>query len=269
MEPRYRPKRDYRTRTRFDVAGGRRTPRFSSASRAPLPRIRKAVIVAVLLLALALVAVAWFLGDDFRIKDVKVQNNQGVPVAQIAGASGLIGEHMLFADLDAAAQRVNDLPGVDAVRVTCTWGSDCVILVQASQALATWQGSADSGPKVWVDRQGKVQRALGDVASRLTVRVEDGELPAVGSPLDTGVLRGLNELLALQPQVTRYTYSSQYGLMYTNQRGWYIRLGVAEYDGAMGRKLEIVRQLSDQLVARRVSPKVMDVRFANAPYYVK
>ena len=269
MEQRYRPKRDYRSRTRFVVAATRRSPRFRSASQVRLPPIRRGLLVTILLIVLALLLLVWFMGSDFRIQSVQVENNQGVPVAQIVGASGLIGEHTILVDLNAAARRVDDLPGVDAAQVTCTWEAQCVIVVQVSQALAIWQGTGAGSTKVWVDRQGLVQRALEDILAKLTIRVEEGAIPVVGEPLDTKLLRGLNELVVLQPKVTRYEYSRQYGLMYTDEHGWQIRLGVAERDGAMSRKLEVVRQLSAQLIANEVSATVLDVRFAEAPYYVK
>jgi hypothetical protein len=276
MDQRYRPKRNWKSRTRFDVAGSQRASRYARVrdnDNIQLPRVRKGILVAVLIGGIVLALAAWFMGDDFRIHDIRVQNNQGVPVAQIVGTSGLDGEHMLLVDLDVAAQRVDELPGVDAVRISCTWHAGCDILVQASQALALWQFAADKAtsgaPMVWVDRQGKVQRALEDVPSQLNVHVEDGDLPAIGTPLDERLLRGLRELLALQPGTTHYTYSAQYGLMYTDSRGWRVRLGVAEHGGAMEEKLNMVKLLSDQLAAQKVLPKVIDVRFVNAPYYVK
>jgi cell division septal protein FtsQ len=268
MEQRYRPKRSSGSRTRFDVASAQRATRLHN-QHTELPRVRKGLLVTLLFGVMVVLVVAWIMGDDFRIHDIQVENNQGVPVAQIIGASGLTGEHVLFADLNAAAKRVDDLPGVDAVRITCTWQGNCVILIQASQALAVWQGSVDSANKVWVDRQGKVQRALGDVPAKLNIRVEEGDIPAIGAPLDTNLLRALNELVALQPQMTRYSYSSQFGLMFTDAHGWKVRLGVAEHDGAMTEKLDIVKQLSEQLVAKKTAPHVIDVRFINAPYYVK
>jgi cell division septal protein FtsQ len=272
MDSRYRPKRNSKSRTRFDLtAQGVQTKRSSGLNEesGEFPRVSKTIVIVVLIMAMVLFGYMWFMGDDFRIHDIKVQNNQGVPVAQIIGASGLSGEHILFTDLNAAASRVNGLPGIDASRVTCTWHVGCIILVQTSPAIALWQKVDDSSTKVWSDRQGKVQRAVGDVPSKLIIRVEDGDLPTMGAPLDTNLARALNELLELQPKLTRYSYSNQYGLMYTDSHGWKIRLGVADHDGAMREKLDIVKMLSDQLAAKNITPRLVDVRFVNAPYYQK
>ena len=273
MDQRYRPKRNTKARSRFDLTSQgvqtRRSAGLNEEQPVGMPRLGKAIIIAILLIAIVLLAYLWFMGDDFRVHDIKVQNNQGVPVAQIVGASGLSGEHILFADLDAAARRIDALPGIEAAQVNCVWHAGCVILVQPSPAIALWQKVSDGSTKVWSDRQGKVQRAIGDVPARLNIRVEDGELPAIGSPLDSELARAMNELLVLQPKMTRYSYSSQYGLMYTDAHGWRIRLGVAEHDGAMQEKLDIVKQLSDQLAAKNVTPRLVDVRFVYAPYYQK
>jgi cell division septal protein FtsQ len=266
MEQRYRPKRSSRPRSRFDVVSAQRASRLHGRNM-ELPVVNKGIIAVVLGGVLMLIIALWLVGDDFRIHDIQVQNNQGVPVAQIIGVSSLQSEHVLTVDLDAAAQRVDDLPGVDAVRITCTWRASCTILVQVSQALALWQGSGDM--KVWVDRQGQVQRAVDAVNASLNIRTEDGDLPAIGTPMNTRLLRALNELVVLQPKTTRYQYSSEYGLMYTDARGWKVRLGVAGYDGAMREKLELVKQLSDLLTAKKTTPRVLDVRYSAAPYYMK
>jgi hypothetical protein len=48
-----------------------------------------------------------------------------------------------------------------------------------------------------------------------------------------------------------------------------VRLGVAGYDGAMSDKLKLVRALRQQLAAQDVRVSVLDVRFPEAPYYIK
>ena len=268
MQQRYRPKRDANRRNRYDV-----TSAYGKTMREgpglELPHLNRAVTVAILMCIMIGALVIWFTSDDFHIHGVQVQNNQGVPAAQIIATSGLIGEHWFFVDLNAAAKQVGELPGVQSALITCAWQSGCVIQIQPAPALAIWQSPNGTSGKVWVDQEGKVQRALNDVPARLTVIQEDGELPVLGTPLDDKLLRALKELVALQPSVTRYTYSTQYGLAFADSHGWQVRLGVAEYDGEMSKKKEVLEQISNQLVAKNESPRVLDVRYVGAPFYEK
>ena len=272
MEQRYRPKRSSKSRTRFEVAAhtmqGKRI-RAQHDGLVVLPPVRKGVVVALLLCAVTAVLITWLMGDDFRIHSITVENNQAVPATQIMGASGLTDEYILFADLTAAARRVQALPGISASKITCVWREGCVILVQPSPAVAVWQSATDNTDKMWSDGQGKVQKALGDVKAQLNIQVEDGSLPTLGAPIDDQLSNSLNQLLALQPGVTNYEYSKQYGLMFADARGMQIRLGVAAHEGDMRDKLVLVKQISDQLAAQKIAPQIIDVRYMGAPYYIK
>jgi len=181
--------------------------------------------------------------------------------------SGLVDEHVLFADVAAAAERLNDAPGIDAAEVSCEWSGQaaCRILVKVSLALAVWQTPAGV---VWVDGGGRVQVGTGDVPGAVQVRAEPGDTPAPGTRVAPALLRALGELQDLQPQAQPYSYSARYGLMYTDERGWRVRLGVAERDGDIGRKLALVKQLRDQLDARGTTPGTLDARYLDAPYYL-
>jgi cell division septal protein FtsQ len=265
---RYNPQRNnkHQKRTRFDVARAER----ATSQPIRLPRIRLGMVAVGVVLLAVLGGGIGYQGDAFRIRDIQVTNNTGVPMEQILGASGLQGEHYQFADLEAAAKRIDDLPGVEAAQVNCEWNmtTRCVIVVQPAQPLAIWL--APNG-NVWTDYEGKVQRAPDQMAAKLTIKVEDGEPPTVGVPLDERMLRALNELVAETNQrpLARILYSSRFGFMMTNERSRLVRLGASEREGAMRQKLQTAKALDDQLMAQNISPKVIDVRFANAPYYIK
>src|SRR6266542_6277372 len=127
MQQRYRPRRESKPRNRFD-ASSTYGKTMREGPRLTLPPVNRAVVIAALVCILAAALTVWFLGDDFHIKDVQVENNQGVPAAQIIATSALLGEHWWFVDLNAAAKRVGELPGVQSSRVTCVWQSGCKIL---------------------------------------------------------------------------------------------------------------------------------------------
>lgn len=269
---RYRPRRTY-ARTRFDVA--RAAGRVSRRRAPATPRLSRAArlgmgVVAALLVALAL-GVRWFTGEAFIIAAgaIRVDNNQGVPPAQIIGASGLVGEHFAFVDLNAAAKRIDDLPGVDAAEVTCRWEGRvaCAILVQVSQALALWETPQGL---VWIDRSGKVQQALGDMPASLRLRSEtqNDAGPQIGRTIEPALLQTLSELADAEPAARLYLYSARYGIIRPEEGGWRVRLGWSERAGDMAEKLILARLLRAQLAAEGRAPGVIDVRFLEAPYYV-
>lgn len=260
---RYRPQRNRRPSTRFDVALAQRAQRQPRrVARAPL-----ALFGGLLALILAVVGARWYTGDDWRLNAFEVRNNTGVPVEAIIGASGLQGEHFQSADLNKAAAAIDDLPGVEAAQVTCTWEwrARCEILIQPARAMVFWESARGN---VWNDYEGKVQRAMDAIPAKVTVFVEDGEPPALTERIDPRLLRALNELTALQPDVERYLYDAQYGLIWMDGERWRVRLGVADYDGAMSDKIKLARALRQQLEEQGVRVRVLDVRFVGAPYYI-
>jgi cell division septal protein FtsQ len=265
---RYRPKKHSTSRTRFDVALAQRAQRRSSRLSSRLPRVRGWVVIAIAVVGLAVAGARWFMGDDWRINEIEVKNNMGVPVEAIIGASALHAEHFQFTDLDKAAKAIDDLPGVEAAQVTCTWNGHaaCMILIQPARALAFWESPRGN---LWSDYEGKVQRALDAVQAKLTIHVEEGEPPALTERVNPRLLRAMNELLAAQPNITHYLYSREYGLIWLNEDQWRVRLGDAPYDGVMSEKLKLARALRSQLKVHGVRPKVLDVRFVEAPYYIK
>lgn len=258
------------------MRGQRHAPRPGSARFAKSAPVRRRSSLRVRFprerLAAALVALAaifvgiWYFGPTWRIGSIEVVNNTGIPGEQIIGASGLQGQHYQFADLDAAARRVDELPGVDAADVTCRWfGSvKCIIAVLPARPLAVWKSPAGS---IWSDYEGKVQRTGGPIDASLHIAVESGEPPALGADLDAMLLRALVEVAQIQPPLVRLTWSEEYGLMYDAADGTRIRLGVAESDGAIQSKLTLARALDASLKARGVRPRVIDVRMPEAPYY--
>jgi hypothetical protein len=275
MNSRRRSRRKPYGHTRYDIAGVSTRP--SAPARQAGRQVSATAFVGLAALGvaamLAVIGVRWFTGPDFLIapERIRVENNAGIPAGTIMAVSGLVDEHVLFADVAAAAERLNAAPGIDAAEVSCEWSGQaaCRILVKVSLALAVWQGPAGV---VWVDGGGRVQvgtgEAPGDVPGAVQVRAEPGDMPEPGTRVASDLLRALGELHDLQPSTQPYSYSARYGLMYTDERGWRIRLGVAERDGDIGRKLALVKQLRDQLNARGTSPGTIDARYLDAPYYL-
>jgi cell division septal protein FtsQ len=209
---------------------------------------------------------AWYAGPTWRIGEVTVVNNAGIPSDQIIGTSGVQGEHYQFVDLQAAAARVDDLPGVEAAEVRCRWfgGATCTIAVLPAPALALWQASDES---VWNDTEGKVQRAMQPVDARLRIAVQDGDLPPLGTDLEPPLLQMLVEMAEIEPPLRQLIWSAEYGLMYDDPTGIRVRLGVTDRIGGVREKMQLARKLADTLATRGLQVRVIDVRFDAAPFY--
>jgi hypothetical protein len=271
MSQRYRSKRKPYGHTRYDIAGV--STRQGASTRRARRGVDATAVVGLAALGVAailiVIGVRWFTGPAFLIapERIRVENNEGIPAGTIMAISGLVDEHVLFADVTAAAARLDEAPGIDASEVSCEWSGQamCRILVKVALALAVWQTPAGV---VWMDGGGRVQVGTGDVPGALAIRAESGETLAPGTRVAPALLRALGELQDLQPTTQPYSYSARYGIMYTDELGWRIRLGVAERDGDIGRKLALVKQLRDQLTARGTTPGTIDARYVDAPYYL-
>jgi hypothetical protein len=89
-------------------------------------------------------------------------------------------------------------------------------------------------------------------------RQEDGRL-------DERVRVALAELWAAGANVTStLTYVPGRGLAFTDERGWRVILGQGP---GIDRRLQVLQWLAADLQARGVTPRFVDVRFPDAPYY--
>ncbi|MCS7325572.1 MAG: hypothetical protein RMJ86_08790 [Anaerolineae bacterium] len=251
------------TRTRFNIALEERPQQRAKGK----VRLGGRVLILVVLVCALWMSAQWLLGEAWHIREVRVRNNGGVPVEAIIAASGLLRKHFLAHDAQRAAEAVETLNGVVAAEVACRWNGHawCEITVQPSRPLALWEGQRR---RVWNDAEGYVQVAEGEVNAPLRLRADDAAIPAPATQLPPDLLRALLELSELQPEVKVYDYSAHFGIIWTPDGMQRVRLGVAEYEGAMRDKLRAAQEMLRHVRARGLRPLVIDVRFPDAPYYV-
>ena len=59
-------------------------------------------------------------------------------------------------------------------------------------------------------------------------------------------------------------YAPERGLVFVNEQGWRVILGQGP---GMGERLQVLERLASSLTARGLTPRFVDVRFPDAPYY--
>lgn len=247
-----------------------KTRRSSSATRHSLFAIRNPLL---LLLVMVVVGTLWLTLDDrFYVHHANVVGAGRVSPNEIFRASGLPGLHILWArPTEIEARILATLPPVESTRVVCKLPAVCTITITERQPEVTWD---EDGQLWWIDAEGiifpasppfippKVGGGRGGAEGWLVrgplPRDEDGRL-------DERVHVALTELRTAGANVSSsLSHVPGRGLVLTDERGWRVIVGQG---AGMAERLRVLECLAADLEARGLTPRFVDVRFPDAPYY--
>lgn len=271
-----------RSRKRYDRAGAVVLNRVR-LGQAPisLQRVRWRHRGLWMLLGLVVIggALALWLTVDarFYVYDARIVGNNRLSPEEIFEASGLRGLHVLWARSSAIEPRILEaFPSLESVRVSCGFPSDCTISVTERRPRILWR---DNEERWWIDGEGAIFLAREDGGSVETGIDSDPDSGASGQwavvgplpqdeegNLDAAVQVALTELWESGRDLPgEFQYSPAQGLSFVDQRGWRVIVG----EGAgMAARLEVLEGLVIHLESRGVTPRFLDVRFPETPYYL-
>jgi hypothetical protein len=225
------------------------------------------------LLALVIVVVAlalWVLLDDrFYVYSADVEGTVRVSPREVFWAGDLPGLHVLWVKpSEIEAQILAALPSLESAEVACRLPSNCTIAVVERQPRMMWN---DDGQLWGVGADGVVFPASpssvppigGEEGGGWVVR---GPLPKDEDDLLAEPARvALAELWASGVEMSpELTYMPSRGFVVTDRRGWRVIVGQG---AGMDARLEALEIVAAHLEAREVTPRFVDVRFPEAPYY--
>jgi hypothetical protein len=213
----------------------------------------------------------WLTWDArFYVYDVETAGARRVSHEEIFEASQLMGLHILWARPAAIeAQILDTFPSLEGVEVICSLPSNCSIAVVERQPRVLWN---ELGELWWIDGEGAIfsvqdgatgLEGTNDAAGRWLVT---GPLPRSDKGhLDERVRVALNELWTSGEEVpTRFDYTAEHGLSFVDEHGWRVIMGQGS---GMGERLRILALMTAHLQSRGLTPRFVDVRFPEAPYY--
>lgn len=223
--------------------------------------------VALLIGALAL----WLTMDTrFYIYEAEIDGTRRVSQQEIFEASGLQGLHILWArPASIESQILEALPALESVEVNCDLPSECSISVVERRPRVIWDEGSD---RSWIDEEGTIfllqaaevdSTTLGESSGAWIV---SGPLPREDNgDLEGQVLVGLAELWESGRELPdAFQYSPDQGLSFVDEHGWRIVVGAG---AGMNRRLQVMDRMVTYLESRGVTPRFVDVRFPEAPYY--
>ncbi len=258
---------------RFETAGtlilGRARVGRSSKIRHSRFAIRHLLILSLVTMA---VGALWLALDDrFYVYHVNVVGAVRVSPDEVFRASGLPGLHILWArSAEIEARVLTALPTLESARAVCGLqppapgtglpAALCTITVVERQPRVMWD---EDGQLWWIDDAGVIFSAQGTLSEGWLVR---GPLPRDDDGrLDERVRIGLAELWTSGADVSPpFTYVPGRGLVFTDERGWRVIVGQGP---GMAMRLQVLEWLAADLEARGLTPRFVDVRFSDAPYY--
>ncbi len=267
---------------RFETAGtlvlGRARVGRSSKTRHSRFTIRHLLILSLVTMVAGALWLA--LDDRFYVYHVNVVGAVRVSPDEVFRASGLPGLHILWArSAEIEACVLTALPTLESARSVCGLqppasgtglpAASCTITVVERQPRVMWD---EDGQLWWIDDAGVIFSAplslppIGGDEGGWEGWLVRGPLPRDDDGrLDERVRVGLAELWTSGADVSPpFTYIPGRGLVFTDERGWRVIVGQGP---GMAMRLQVLEWLAADLEARGLTPRFVDVRFSDAPYY--
>jgi hypothetical protein len=162
-------------------------------------------------------------------------------------------------------------PEVLSAQVILGLPNTVTVHVVERQPLISWQQTEGS---TWIDEGGVAFRPRGTADRLISVTASAPPPPGLPSAKDpispipyisADLMGAIKTLAPSVPQGTTLVYDPQYGLGWSDGRGWQVYFGGDARD--MPLKLQVYQALLKTLAGKGITPSFVSVQYANAPYY--
>ena len=199
--------------------------------------------------------------ETFYLDLIPVEGTLTIPPSEIVQASELSNIHIFSADPNAAAARIQDLPGVVSTTVTLQWPNQVQIQVAEEAPVAVWD---QGGQQYWIDENGRLIPARVRTVGLLHIQSELSEPLNDIDFIPVEVLKGAMQLKELRPNIDQLYYRPAGGLSYVDGRGWRVYFGIGL---DMAQKLTVYERIVADLLARGLTPEYISVSNQERPFY--
>lgn len=218
-----------------------------------------------IVLTLSFLLVLFFTSDVFYVRGVSVAGLHYLTREEVFAFADIANLHIFWVSPDEVRDNLTRSPSIADAAVFISWPPNMVnIVIQEREPALVWE---QAGTEVWLDVQGRMMepREERDDLIRILANqvVDEGPLGESGR-VDIDVIHGALQLHDLLPDVPGFTYDSVRGLGYVDGNGWTVWFGTGSN---MAEKLQIYRQLAQDLQNRGIRPGEINIVDTDAPYY--
>jgi len=221
----------------------------------PLWRIREKVSSGLLALILAALIASLFVSYNFYVYQAEIKGNSLLSAEEIYQLSQLDGQSIFFINPEEVAARLVIRPEIVTATVTCRLPAQVTITIIERQPRVVW---ISRGQRFWIDEQGTILEARGELPEALQVEQTQGDPPAIGNRLDPTALAAVRAFQETFPQVRAVRYDLDKGLHFVDEHGFLIYLGDGEN---MERKAALMEALIEDLIRSGREAQAIDVRY--------
>ena len=209
---------------------------------------------------------------EFHAAPASVTGNQRISAQEINGALNITGES-IFALTGASLEKRlrQEYPDLASAQVAISLPNLVTVSIVERQPVVLWQ---QGNGYTWIDANGIAFRPRGTPGNLVPV-IALAPPPALSgqtadplSPLPyitPDLVKAIQTIAPDVPQGTTMEYDPNYGLGWSDGRGWKVFFGDASKDMPM--KLQVYASLVNDLTQKGIQPTFISVQYANAPYY--
>lgn len=202
----------------------------------------------------------------------QVSGNVRLGAEQISSVLAVEGQPefaLVPSDLETRLRR--NYPEVLSAQVILGLPNTVTVNVVERQPLISWQQPEGS---TWIDESGVAFRPTGPADNLISVKASAGPPPGQASTEDpiapipyisADLLNAIKTLAPSVPPGSTLVYDPQRGLGWSDSRGWQVYFGGDARD--MPLKLQVYQALLKTLAGKGITPSLVSVQYANAPYY--
>jgi hypothetical protein len=217
---------------------------------------------------------AWTL-PEFHAAAARVNGNARLSADEINAVLSVTGQPiftLMPADMETRL-RLN-YPELVSAQVILSLPNTVTVNIVERKPLILWQQVSGY---TWIDGTGVAFRPRGNADGLILVTALGPNttpppgLPSEKDPLSpipyisADLVKAIQTLAPGVPPGTTLVYDAQYGLGWSDSRGWQAYFGSSAKD--MTLKLQVYQSLVTKLTQQGISPAFISVQYANAPYY--
>jgi hypothetical protein len=226
-------------------------------------RVLAAAILMIVIGAMVYLSTA----EMFFVYGAEIVGSRFLPLDTIYQSAGVDELNIFWVNPKKVTQRIEELDGIKAARVHCSLPATVLIEVEERQPVVMWRAEAQESDW-WLDEDDVVLPYHGVLSNTVFVVDSSERQLHVGDQIEPkGIVRSVQQLAAALPHVEVFYYQPEQGLSFsqrTPKGEWPVYLGDSQ---DLPHKIQVLKALTDYLVAQDIRPRYVDLRWPDHPAY--